>query len=251
LPTKDALLAHAGADVLVVLPPTPQVLGLTAEAFWQILRDDVRPAHIVEGPSFAFGKSRGGTVQRLRDWSAGTAIQVHVVQPLAVPLLNMNLAPVSSSLIRWLLAYGRARDAAICLGRPYAIEGQVVPGHQRGRTIGMPTVNLRCDDQLIPADGVYAGRCTVDGRTWPAAISIGTMPTFGSNARQLEAHLIGFSGDLYGRTLQLELLDWLRDQWKYPTVAALKSQLSRDLTATSSRANLDPSHPIAVASRHE
>jgi riboflavin kinase/FMN adenylyltransferase len=147
----------------------------------------------------------------------------------------MSVVDVSSSLIRWLIAYGRVRDAAICLGRPYALTGEVIHGNHRGRTIGVPTANLKCEDVLIPADGVYAGRCTIDGKPHAAAVSIGTNPTFRDRQRSVEAHLIGFSGDLYGRTIRVELLDWLRDQWKYNGVEPLKKQLSRDLEETLAR----------------
>src|SRR4051812_41981660 len=158
---KRDLLARAGADVLVVLPPSAEVLNLAAEDFWAILRDEVRPAHMVEGGTFNFGKGRGGTIERLREWSEGTALRLHVVPPVAVPLLDMRVMPVSSSLVRWLLENGRVRDAGICLGRAYALEGEVIRGHQRGRTIGVPTANLDCPEQMVPADGVYAGRCMV------------------------------------------------------------------------------------------
>jgi riboflavin kinase/FMN adenylyltransferase len=218
---KRDLLAKAGADVLVVLPPSPEVLNLAAEDFWAILRDEVRPAHMVEGGTFNFGKGRRGTIERLREWSEGTGVHLHVVPPVAVPLLDMRLMPVSSSLIRWLLANGRVRDAGICLARPYALEGEVIRGHERGRAIGVPTANLDCPEQMVPADGVYAGRCTVDGRTYPVALSIGTMPTFGENRRQVEAHLLNFSGDLYGRRLSVEVTDWVRDQWKFNGVEPL------------------------------
>ncbi len=244
---KHELIAAAGADFLVLLPPEPAVLGLTAEQFWAYLRDAVRPSHLVEGRSFTFGKNRGGTVDRLREWGAAADIGVNVVDPLSVPLLNLHVVPVSSSLVRWLLAHGRARDAAICLGRPYALEGEIVKGHQRGRTIGMPTANLRADAQLVPADGVYAGRCAVDGTTYPAALSIGTMPTFGENARQVEAHLVGFAGDLYGRTLRVQLLDWLREQWKMTSVDALKEQMARDVERVVATVSSDAQRPIATA----
>src|SRR5688500_18894581 len=198
---KRDLLEQAGVDEYVVLPPTPDVLNLTAEQFWQGLRDEARPAHLVEGESFNFGKGRGGSIDRLREWTAGSTVRLHVVPPVTVALLDLQIVPASSSLIRWLVAHGRVRDAAICLGRPYELVGPVVKGHQRGKTIGMPTANLDCRDQLVPADGVYAARCEVGGQVCPVALSVGTMPTFGPNARQVEAHLIGFEGDLYGQTL--------------------------------------------------
>jgi riboflavin kinase/FMN adenylyltransferase len=242
---KRELLHAAGVDVLVVLPPSREVLDLTAEQFWQVLRDEVRPSHLVEGSSFYFGKGRGGTIERLREWTAQSDVRLHVIDPVKVPLLDLSIVPASSSVIRWLLERGRVRDAAICLGRPYELEGIVITGAARGREMGVPTANLKCGDQLIPADGVYAGRCGVDGRFWPAAASIGTNPTFGENPRTVEAHLIGFSGDLYGRVLRLQLLDWQREQRTFAGVEALKSWIAADIQETLIRANEDPARPIA------
>jgi riboflavin kinase/FMN adenylyltransferase len=245
---KAALLAGRGVDVLVNLPPSPEVLGLSAEQFWDILRGRVRPSHLVEGNTFNFGKDRGGNVDRLAGWCAAAGVELHVVEPVSVPLLDMQVAPVSSSLVRWLLFNGRVRDAAICLGRPYLLSGTVIKGYQRGRTIGVPTANLDCGDQMVPDDGVYAARCAAGGRTYPTALSIGTMPTFGSDLkRQVEAHLIGFDGDLYGQSIQVELVDWLRGQKKFAGVDALKAQMRRDLAETVERHALDPARPIARA----
>ena len=246
-PAKRRLIEAAGVDHLVVLPPAKEVLDLTAEGFWEILRDEVRPKDLVEGRDFTFGKGRGGTVESLRRWSEGTGTSVHVVEPLTTALLDLSVVPVSSSLIRWLLYHGRARDAAVCLGRPYALEGEVVKGYQRGRQIGVPTANLRPGDQLVPLDGVYAGRCEIDGTTYPAALSIGTMPTFGEHQRQIEAHLIGFDGNLYGRVIRVEVTDWLREQWKFHGVEALKEQIASDLQAVRSRMTMNAEVPIASA----
>jgi riboflavin kinase/FMN adenylyltransferase len=232
---KQAMLQSLGVDDYVILPPTREVLNLEAEAFWAILRDEVKPIALVEGGTFNFGKNRRGSIERLKEWSAGTPIELRMVDSVTVTLPDMSVVDVSSSLIRWLIAYGRVRDAAICLGRPYALTGEVIHGNHRGRTIGVPTANLKCEDVLIPADGVYAGRCTIDGKPHAAAVSIGTNPTFRDRQRSVEAHLIGFSGDLYGRTIRVELLDWLRDQWKYNGVEPLKKQLSRDLEETLAR----------------
>ncbi len=246
LPLKTEALAGCGVDHLVVIPPTPDVLGLTAEAFWQLLRDDARPAHIVEGPTFIFGKGRGGTMDKLREWAAGTAVRVHTVEPVTVPLLDMYQPQVSSTLIRWLLMNGRARDAAIALGRPYPLRGTVVKGFQRGRTIGVPTANLDCGEQLVPAEGVYVGRCDINGKCYPAAVSIGRLPTFGDDKLQVEVHLVGFAGDLYGRTVDVRLLDWVRDQRKFTGIDALKQQLSVDIAHVLARSGLDAARPIAV-----
>jgi riboflavin kinase/FMN adenylyltransferase len=245
---KHEWLAAAGVDYLVELPPTPEVLNVTAERFWELLRDDVKPSHLVEGASFNFGKGRAGTIDRLREWCAASDVQLHEVDGVTVPLLNLQIVPVSSSLVRWLIASGRVRDAAICLGRPYLLRGPVVQGHQRGRTIGVPTANLNVTEQLIPAEGVYAARCAIDGTPYAAALSIGTMPTFGDHPPQVEAHLIGYTGDLYGRTLDLEVIDWLRDQMKFPGVEALKAQLARDIATAKQLAGFRTAEPIASMS---
>ena len=226
---KAELLAQAGATHLVILPPEPAVLNLTAEQFWKLLRDETRPSWLVEGSSFNFGRGREGTIDKLKEWTAQSAVKLDIIEGVEATLLDLSIVPVSSSLIRWLISYGRARDATICLGRPYELEGKVVEGHKRGQKIGVPTANLDCGDQLIPADGVYAGRAKYGGRTHSAAISIGTLPTFGDYARQVEVHLINFSANLYGQVLRVEVLDWLRDQRKFNGIDSLKSQLNKDI----------------------
>jgi len=243
---KQELIAALGVEFYVVLPPTQEVLNLSAEDFWKLLRDEVRPAHLIEGHDFTFGKNRGGDVRKLTEWAAHSGMRFELISPVQVALLNLTLAQPSSSLIRWLLTSGRVRDAAICLARPYALRGEVVQGFGRGRTIGVPTANLRVADQLVPLDGVYAGRCRIDSQTYPAAVSIGDLPTFGGGPRQVEAHLLGFDGDLYGKRLDLELVDWLRDQLKFGGIEDLKLQIDQDISATRRRCKVDPSVPIAV-----
>jgi riboflavin kinase/FMN adenylyltransferase len=243
---KRELLQAAGVERLVVIPPTHEVLDLSAEDFWAILRDEVQPVQMVEGGSFTFGKGRGGTVEKLRAWTAEAGVKLRVIEPVEVALLDLTVVPASSSLIRWLLGNGRVRDAAICLGRPYILQGVVVKGYQRGRTIGVPTANLDCGEQLVPAEGVYAARCTLDGIVYPAALSIGRMETFGDKLRrQIEAHLVRFSGDLYDQTIRVELLDWLREQRKYSDIPTLMDQIKRDIADTINRATLSPSIEIA------
>jgi riboflavin kinase / FMN adenylyltransferase len=243
---KQQLLADAGVDDYVILPPAPEVLNLTAEAFWAILRDDVKPRHMIEGNSFNFGKGRGGNIERLREWSNGSGIELDVVDAVTVALLDLSVVPVSSSLIRWLLANGRVRDAAICLGRAYAIRGEVVKGFGRGKQLGVPTANLKCDEQLIPGDGVYAARCTIDAQSYPAAVSIGSLPTFEERRFQVEAHLIDFDADLYGRTIAVELIDWVREQRKFEGADALKYQVARDIESVRSLATtIEPARAIA------
>ncbi len=164
VPMKHDLLAAAGVDWLIELPPTPEVLNVTAERFWEILRDDVKPTHIVEGASFNFGKGRAGTIDRLREWCATSSVKLHKIAGVTVPLLDLQIVPVSSSLIRWLLTLGRARDAAICLGRPYVLRGPVIKGHQRG------PADRRADGQSAGDRAAHSRRGRVRGPLhsgWP------------------------------------------------------------------------------------
>lgn len=230
LAMKERLLAERGVDHLILLPPTPEVLGLTAMAFWEILRDGVRPKRIVEGQSFNFGRDRGGTIEKLIEWSAGSGIIIERRSAHAVHVGKADVV-VSSSIIRALLLEGRVEDARRCLGRAYALEGEVIQGFQRGRTIGVPTANLKIDDHLVPAEGVYAGRVTIAGRRYAAAISIGSTPTFEQRRSQIEVHVIDFNGDLYGQHLAVSLTNRLREQMKFPSVDALKMRLEQDISA--------------------
>ncbi len=245
---KVRLLHQAGADEVLVLPPTPELLHMEAEAFFAVLRDDARVAHLVEGDGFCFGKGRRGTVGLLREWTRGTAMDLTVVPPVRVALLDATSVPVSSSLIRFLAAVGRVRDAGICLGSPLGLVGTVVEGFRRGRTIGFPTANLDCDGNVVPGDGVYAGRITLDGNAFPVALNVGPLPTFSSTARQIEAHIVGYSGDLYGRTLEVEVLDFVREARRFSGLDALKSQLARDVEIARSVADrVSTESPFSVS----
>lgn len=233
---KRQLIDSLGVDRLVTLAPTPDVLGTSAEDFYAILRDDARVAHLVEGLNFNFGKARRGNIHVLREWCGRDSIPLTVAPEVTVQLTDLAVVPVSSSLIRWLIAHGRVRDAEACLGRPFALDGTVVRGEQRGRTIGFPTANLWCDDadQLLPAPGVYAARCRFNNESRLAALSVGTKPTFDGQAVAIEAHLLDFTGDLYGQAMTIELLGWVRDQQKFPGIDALKEQLVRDVESVRS-----------------
>ena len=245
LAMKHQMLDRIGIDVLVELAPDPQTLSITARQFFDLLASELRVSHLIEGLDFSFGKGREGNIDNLRSWAKGTAMQVHVVDELAVTLPNMHIVEVRSSLIRWLIAYGRVRDAAICLGRPYALCGVIVKGFERGRTLGMPTANFDCGEQMIPADGVYAGRCRVGNKTYVAGASIGTLPTFNGSKRQVEAHLLGFDGNLYGQVLELELIEFVREQIKFSSVDQLKEKMRGDMLRCEQLAKTDPARLIA------
>lgn len=233
LDQKLAALRDAGADGVVVLEPTREFLALSAEDFLQRLRTDYELIAIVEGPDFRFGRARQGDNAFLAGQGQRHGFRAIVVPRVEASLHDQLLVPVSSSVVRSLVGLGRVADAALCLTRHFALDAAVARGEQRGRTIGVPTVNLDAADlasRILPADGVYAGWCDLpDGTTLPAAISIGIKPTFGQRSRVVEAHLLDFSGDLYGRRVSLRFARWVRDQQQFPAVPLLIRQILRDV----------------------
>lgn len=244
---RERHLLAAGADEVVKLEPTRELLAMPAAAFVEHLVRDYHPTAIVEGADFRFGAKRAGDINTLRELGKAHGFTVDVVDQVEVPLTDHTIAPARSTMLRWLIEHGRVGDAACLLGRPYAMAGTVVSGDRRGRTIGFPTANLD-SPCLAPADGVYAGRAKLpDGRTLAAAISVGTKPTFGTHARAVEAYLMDDSAGAIasGRTgewakieglpeyaweLELEFLAFVRDQAKFESLDALLAQMSRDCT---------------------
>lgn len=229
---KIRRLSDAGVHLTVVARSESALLTLDAERFIEeVLIRRFHPVHIVEGPSFGFGRGRKGTPQLLAQLAPRFKYQMHIVDPVNVTLDDGEKVMVSSSLIRKLLSQCRVREAARCLGYSYALTGTVVRGSARGRTLSFPTANLDIRDQLIPGDGVYAGRAWVDEALYPAATSIGVAPTFGGDRPRVETHILGLDADLYGRTIRVEFDRLLRPQRKFPSPEALVDQLRRDIRA--------------------
>jgi riboflavin kinase/FMN adenylyltransferase len=185
----------------------------------------------VEGASFRFGRGRAGGVETLRRAGASGGFELHLTDPVRIPL-GGGEEVVSSTLIRRLVAAGRVADAARCLGRDFCLYGRVVPGSGLGRSLEYPTANLALGEQVCPGDGVYAGRAAVAGAEFAAAISIGTKPTFPETRQAgptVEAFLLDASGDYYGQTMALSFARRLRDQRRYEGPEALKAQMARDV----------------------
>ncbi|MBI4582028.1 MAG: bifunctional riboflavin kinase/FAD synthetase [Planctomycetes bacterium] len=231
LDEKVRWLEAAGADVVVVVDSRPEFFSCPAEAFIeQVIVERFRPAAVVEGASFRFGQHRQGDVELLRAAGGRFGFGVEIISPVRVDLGGHPDTAISSSLVRHLLDSGTVDRAAVCLGRPYALVGQVEHGVARGRTLGFATANLAVHaGQLVPAEGVYAGRTSIDGTDYAAAISIGCTPTFGGERRLVEAHVLDYAGDLYGRAMRLEFLAWLRGQQTFGSPAALKAQVQTDI----------------------
>jgi riboflavin kinase/FMN adenylyltransferase len=200
----------------------------TADEFLAALAPAIQVRALVMTPDAAFGRGRGGTVERMRELGSSSGFEVMVVQPTVI-----DDEVVSSTRIRGAIAAGDIRLARR-LGRPPRLEGRVVVGDRRGRSLGFPTANLAFDyAPAMPALGIYVGQVAVPeravGPAHPALVSVGVRPTFHDEGTVLvEAHLLDFDGDLYGAGLQLDLLERLRDERRFDDAAALVAQMKRD-----------------------
>jgi riboflavin kinase/FMN adenylyltransferase len=250
LEAKRQALLDAGADKVVILQPSEALLNQTPDQFIATLCETQRPAAMVEGHDFRFGQGRVGNIATLRDLGAAMHFEVHEVATVEVALGDHLIVPARSSVIRYLIGCGRMDDAAKCLGRLHEIAAPIIEGERRGRTIGVPTINLDVNalgELLAPGDGVYAGTALLPGGDErAAAISIGTKPTFDGNEMLIEAHLLDFDGDLYGQTVTLRIARWLRDQQRFPGLNALKAQLARDIQQTRKWYENDKLRPAAL-----
>ncbi|MGZ4309692.1 MAG: riboflavin biosynthesis protein RibF [Gaiellaceae bacterium] len=219
------LIAEAGIEDALVVEFDLELAQLEPEAFVDTFLRPLGTEVVVAGGDFRFGRGRSGDLALLGR--------------LGFDVRNVPLAEgISSSRIRDLLRAGEIERAARLLGRAPEVEGVVVAGDARGGTLGFPTANLRVDPQLlVPAHGIYAGAAG-DHR---AAISIGTNPHYGGEERRVEAFLLDFSGDLYGRKLVLQLWQRLRDEAVFATEEELVAQITRDVEQT--RAALPPTEP--------
>jgi len=232
LADKLAHLEAGGADITAVAKSEPALLTMTAEQFVEeVLVRRFHPIHVVEGPTFGFGRGRKGTPQLLDALSDKHGYQLHIVEPVTIQMEDGSTPMVSSSLIRRLLRDGQVGAAARCLTRPYSITGVVVPGRSMGRRMGFPTANLGPTDQVILGDGVYAGAATIEKGVFPCAMNLGAAPTFSIEQPRIEAHLLDFDGDLYGQSIRLTFLRRLRSQVKFTSAEALASQLRADVQA--------------------
>lgn len=223
---RAELLGEQGIDVVVTLPFTRELASLSALDFMQLLHDHLGIERLLVGYDFALGRGREGNVERLREIGGHLGYQLEMLQPVEV-----DGAPVSSSQIRRLIRAGEVEKAATLLGRLYAVEGSVVHGDGRGKALGFPTANLETwEEQVMPANGVYATWAWVDGVRHPSVSSFGLRPTFKSDSTvpRLEAYLMYYSGNLYGKNLRLEFAAYLRPELRFESVDALIEQMNHD-----------------------
>ena len=243
---KQDLVTAQGIERFVLMPFTPVVAQLDAEAFVRRLCDDYAMRELVMGYDHGFGRGRAGDVELVQRLARTQDFAVAVVDAV-----RENGQPIASTVIRTAIAHGDLDSAARWLGRPYSIQGRVVRGAGRGRTIGIPTINLAPPDarKLLPPDGVYAVRVRIleaGSRIQTPGSKIveyggmmnqGPRPTFGDETRTLEVHLFDFDGELYGEAVNVEWVRRLRAVQAFASRDALVAQLERDRQAARATLN--------------
>ena len=226
---KAELIEALGADVLCVIPFTPEFSRLPAEQFvHDVLVEHLHAALVVVGENFRFGHKAAGDEALLARLGRTFGFGVE-----DAPLVSSNGTVFSSTYIRSCVDAGDVAAAAFALGRPHRVEGIVVRGDMRGRDLGFPTANLLCGRHTaIPADGVYAGWLVRRSSRHMAAVSIGTNPTFSGRERRVEAYALDFDGDLYGERVALDFVAHLREMRAYDSIGPLVAQIHQDVADT-------------------
>jgi riboflavin kinase/FMN adenylyltransferase len=232
LQTLDQRLANfevLGIEQTIVIGFNKDFAAQDAEVFLRdIVHERLQAKEVFLGKGFAFGVNRGGNIELLRRLSAELGFFAD-----EVPEVTLRGQRISSSKIRELLACGKVNLARRMLGRPYGVEGQIVRGDQRGRTIGFPTANLHPQNRVIPQYGVYATANLIDGKWRRSITNVGVRPTFdGDKAPSIESYIFDFDGDLYGDVLRVRFLHRIRDERKFSGIDELKNQIQKDTKRT-------------------
>ncbi|MHB1293495.1 MAG: bifunctional riboflavin kinase/FAD synthetase [Anaerolineae bacterium] len=228
LDERIAMIEALGVDSLLLLPFTRELADTSARDFAALLHDKMRMRELWVGADFAMGHGREGNVAFLQELGPELGFEVHVVQPL-----YDGSEPISSTRIRALLARGQVLEAGRLLGRLYTVTGRVIVGAKRGRVLGFRTANIRPDPECsIPGDGVYAVWAIVDGQRRAGVANVGIRPSFDAGERLLEVHLLDYEGDLYGRDLAIQFVQWLRPEKRFEETGALVDQVQRDIAYT-------------------
>jgi riboflavin kinase/FMN adenylyltransferase len=222
---KARLLEKIHVDALLALPFTREFAQISATDFIESLVRHQHVATIAVGEDWRFGKGREGDVSFLRRIGEKLGFQV-----IALPPVMHQGERISSTRIRQSIRDGAMANAAEMLGRPYGIEGLVVKGQQLGRTLGFPTANIALGEEQLPPDGVWAVRGHGDGHAWQGVANLGNRPTVDGLTRVFEVHLFDHDSDLYGKMLEVEFVKHLRPEQKFPSLDALREQITKDVT---------------------
>ena len=225
LPVKRRLIEEAGIDVMFIIPFTDEFHLISPESFVEnILVQKLGIKGLIVGYDFKFGKGGKGNVEYLAAKSTQYGFFFDIQE--AITLDNEK---VGSNRIRRMIQEGDIKKAGLHLGRPYMIEGTVMAGDGRGRTIGFPTINLQTEFPLIPGRGVYVSSVEIGGKRLPAVTNIGFNPTFDGQSLTIETYIMDFSQDLYNQKVALYFLDRIRDEVKFSSVDELKDRIRKDV----------------------
>lgn len=238
LPDKLSLLEQMGLDAVFVVEFTAPFSKLTPEQFVERFIIGLNIKHIVTGFDFRFGQKGTGNSETLETWSQTTsAFKAHIL-----PSIDYQQEKISSSRVRRLLAEGRVGDVFPLLGRYHSCSGEVVHGEKRGRTIGFPTANIKLHQPyVLPKEGVYAVKVQRKADQFNGVLNLGRKPTFDGVYAQpeMEVHLFDLDDDLYGETLRVQFVAYIRAERKFPSVKELKAQIEQDVHETKRRLKLD------------
>lgn len=240
-------LESRGVDATVLVNYSLEFARLTPEEFVrQYVVDLLSARAVVVGEDARFGRDNSGDVNTLRELGEKHGFEVHVVSDLRDPVSGRRW---SSTWIREALATGDVETAEYVLGRPHLVRGEVVHGAKRGRTLGYPTANLKAEDiGVVPIDGVYAGWLTDGSVRYPAAISVGTNPTFQGDERTVEAHVLGRDDlDLYGRVVTVEFTHWIRPMLTFDGIDSLLERMRIDIEECAARLRVPVPAPPAIS----
>jgi len=225
LEEKVSLIKNEGIDSVIPLSFTPELAQLSARQFVGLLLKHLRMRGLILGNDFVLGRNREGDVDALRRLGEEMGFSVD-----AVPPLRISHKVVSSTAIRDALAKGNMKKVSSLIGRFFSLQGRVTKGAGRGSGLGFPTANLEIDpEHILPADGVYATRIYIDGKSYPSVTNIGKNPTFGENKRTVETYIINYSGNLYERELKIDFIERLRGEKRFESVEDLIRQMTADV----------------------
>ena len=222
---KIRLLAELGIDTLILIPFSLDYARTTAEAFVkEILWERLRIRKILIGHDYTFGRGKEGNEAFLAEAGRRLGFAVEVMNAFCI-----GDTVISSTIIRDALLAGEVGFAATLLGRPYNLSGRVVSGNRRGGGLGFPTANIAPDKELVPARGVYAVRCLLEGERHDGVLNIGFNPTFADGKLSIEVHIFDFHGNIYGKILDVHFIERIRDEVRFTSPELLIAQIDRDI----------------------
>jgi riboflavin kinase/FMN adenylyltransferase len=240
---KLAIFEQLGLDLAVILPFNRELASLSAEDFIaRVLVEGLGARHVVIGHDFFFGKGRSGTPETMREAAQRLGFGITIIAPVAA-----EGEVFSSSAIRLRLAQGDVKGAAGMLGRWWRAGGTVVGGARRGTGLGFPTANVPLPRGTVLGHGIYAVRASAEGRQYDGAAYIGTRPTYDNGMPVLEVFLFGFDGELYGRKLEVEFIDFVREDRKFASSDELVAQMQADCVRAAEMLAAAPAAPDATS----